>query len=386
MQGLIARAGTGVGFLLAVAAMAVLPGCSSVIPTSGPLSEEISRQVSLHNSGDYVVVDINHDTVRRLTEFHPAGLNKRFAATKISSPKTTIGVGDVLAVTIWEAGEGGLFSNATTKNITIPALLVDRSGAISLPYAGTIKVAGQSPGDVQAQIVKGLSDRAIHPQVTVSIVKNESNTVVINGDVTTPGRQVLSVRGDRVLDVIASAGGAKASPQEVYVTFVRGKTRGSQLLKTIVENQDENIYVAAGDRIYLSHEPRRYSVFGAVEKPGVYPFVTSSVNLLEAVAATGGLQDQRADATGIFVFRYEPLRVARLVATKLDEQKFGQVVPVVYRVNLRDPSAFFYARGFTVQDKDVLYIANAKGVEFTKFMKMVNLVTSSAGVGRRVID
>lgn len=372
--------------LACVGLLSALGGCSSVVPTSGPLSEEITRKITVNNTGDYVLVDINHDTVKRLTEFHPVGLSQRFKLTRAKSPNSLIGIGDVLAITIWEAGEGGLFSNATTKNITIPALAVDRAGSISLPYAGTVKVAGSTPTAVQTMIVKRLADRAIHPQVTVSIVKNESNTVVLSGDVTTPGRQSLSAQGDRLLDVIASAGGAKFPAQEVYVTFVRGKTRGSQLLKTIVENQDENIFVSAGDRIYLTHEPRRYSVFGAVEKPGIYPFATASVNLLESVAGAGGLMDQRADATGIFVFRYEPAQVARSVAPGYDERKFGQVVPVVYRINLRDPSAYFYARGFMVQDKDVLYIANAKGVEFTKVMKMLNVVSSTAGVGRRFAD
>lgn len=368
------------------ALLAVLSGCSSLIPTSGPTSEEISQSITVNNTGDYLVVDINHDTVRRLTEFHPVGLSNRFTRTSSQSPTVRIGTGDVLAVTIWEAGEGGLFSNSQSKNITIPQLTVDRLGHISLPYAGLIKVAGSTPVEVQTRIVSGLADRAIQPQVVVSIVKNESNTVVLSGDVTNPGRIPLSFQGDRLLDVIAAAGGTKFPAQEVYVVFIRGQKRGSQLLNAIVENQDENIYVEAGDRIYLSHEPRRYSVFGAVEKPGVYPFGTTQVNLLEAVAATGGLIDQRADATGIFVFRHEAANVARALVGAYDEQKFGPYVPVVYRINLRDPSAYFYARGFIVQDKDVLYVANAKGVELAKVLRFLNLATSTAGIGRRFYD
>lgn len=371
---------------LAASIAAALAGCSSLIPTSGPLSEEITRDVSINNSGDYLVVEINGDVVRRLSSFKTVGLASRFAPTRTRASLRKIGKGDTLSVTVWEAGEGGLFSSKETKNITIPALSVDQKGFISLPYAGLIEVADRTPIEVEKRIVSNLEGRAIHPQVTVQIVKNESQTVVLSGDVNQPGRLPLSSQGDRLVDVLAAAGGTKYRAEEVYVTFVRGNERGSQLLRTILEDQRENIVVEAGDRINLSYEPRRYSVFGAAEKPGIFPIEGSGINLLEAVAGAGGLNDSRADATGIFVFRYEPPSVARSVHGDFDASRFGTYIPVVYKINLRDPSAYFYARGFTIQNNDVLYVANAKGVEFTKIFKFLNVVSSTVGIGRRVND
>lgn len=46
-------------------------------------------------------------------------------------------------------------------------------------------------------------------------------------------------------------------------------------------------------------------------------------------------------------------------------------VPVVYRVDLKDPAMFFIAQGFPMRNKDVMYIANAPGAELQKFLNLV---------------
>ena len=359
-----------------------LAACAA-IPSAGPSADQIESATSVgHESNsdadkNYVVIDLNNDVVSVLSRFHPHGL-KSFAATKASLPKSRIGVGDILAVQIWEAGEGGLFSSSGSKSVSIPSIVVDRSGKISLPYAGEIPVIDSTPRIVQERIIKELAGRAIQPQAIVNIVKNESNTVILNGDVAKPGRYPLSLKGDRLMDLIADAGGSKEAASETYVTFIRGNQRGSQLLQSVVESDDENVWIQAGDQIYLNHEPRRYSVFGAVAKPGVYPFGSMQVNLLEGTAAAGGLIDERADGTGLFVFRHEPRHVVDAVAPGHNGPA-GDVVPVVYRVNMREPAAYFYAKAMMLQDKDVLYVANARAIEVGKVLSLIQLGTRTVG-------
>jgi polysaccharide export outer membrane protein len=110
----------------------------------------------------------------------------------------------------------------------------------------------------------------------------------------------------------------------------------------------------------------------------MYPFGSSQVNLLEAVAGAGGLLDERADGTGLFVFRHEQRNVIDAIAP-LQKTPPGDVVPIVYRVNMRDPAAYFYAKAFMLQDKDVLYVANARSVEIAKILGLINLATRAAG-------
>jgi polysaccharide biosynthesis/export protein len=369
--------------LLLLLLMASGLSACAFMAAAGPTAEQIEtasavgRESADELGKNYLVIDLNHDLVRTLSAYQTVGL-KTFSGAKISHPHSRIGVGDVLTVTIWEAGEGGLFSSSAGKSVNLPAVAVDSTGKISLPYAGEIAVVGSTPIDVQNRIVRGLASRAIQPQAIVTIVKNESNTAVLNGEVVKPGRYPLSIKGDRLLDIIADAGGSKAPASETYVTFIRGGQRGSQLLKNILDEQAENVWVRAGDQIYLSHEPRRYSVFGAVSRPGMYPFGSSQVNLLEAVAGAGGLLDERADGTGLFVFRHEQRKVVDAIAP-LQKTPPGDVVPTVYRVNMRDPAAYFYATAFMLQDKDVLYVANARSVEIAKILGLINLATRAAG-------
>ena len=49
-------------------------------------------------------------------------------------------------------------------------------------------------------------------------------------------------------------------------------------------------------------------------------------------------------------------------------------VPVIYRVNLKDPAMFFAAQSFPMRDKDVLYVSNAP---FTDIQKFVSIISST---------
>src|SRR5258708_31058014 len=88
----------------------------------------------------------------------------------------TIGVGDSVVVTIWEAADGGLFSGPANApsgpgahSVTLPPQLVGRDGAISVPFAGRIPVAGHLPLDVQHAVEKRLTGKAIDPQPIVTV-------------------------------------------------------------------------------------------------------------------------------------------------------------------------------------------------------------------------
>jgi len=354
----------------------LLAGCG-ITPTSGPLSREIGGAPATTSTAEYVVIDVNHAVIRAMAAARPGSFARLARAG--SAPKARVGAGDILAVTVYEAGEGGLFTGKEQRHAAFPALQVDQQGNISLPYAGLLKVQDRTPHEVQKLIVERLEGRAIQPQVVVSISSTESNTFVLAGDVEKPGRYPLSTTGDRLLDVIAKAGGARHPAREVYVTFVRGQERGTLLLEKIIDEQNENIFILAGDRIYINHDPKRYSVFGAVHKAGAFIFPATQVNALEAIAFAGGLLDERADATGIFVFRYESTAVVRQIQPDAPDFGGAGTIPTVYRISLRDPGSYFYARGFLLRDKDVVYVANAPGVEVAKVLRLIDLGTRSFG-------
>ncbi len=54
----------------------------------------------------------------------------------------------------------------------------------------------------------------------------------------------------------------------------------------------------------------------------------------------------------------------------------GNIVPVIYRLNLREANSFFLARSFPVKDKDILYVSNSASDPVQKFLGLVGTITS----------
>ena len=102
------------------------------------------------------------------------------------------------------------------------------------------------------------------------------------------------------------------------------------------------------------------------------------------LARAGGLQDHRANATGVFIFRYED--PAMLGGAGTGPTTADGKVPVVYRVDLKDPATFFMAQDFPMRNKDVMYVANAPAAELQKFMNLLSGVVVPVLTIRSVTD
>jgi polysaccharide export outer membrane protein len=294
-----------------------------------------------------------------------------------------IGVGDYVQVVIWEAAAGGLFggfaspaqggaaASAGSRSATIPEQVVGADGGITVPYAGRVQVSGRTARQVEQDVIRALSGKAIEPQVLVTVTKNIANTVTVLGDVTVGGRVPLSPRGDRVLDTLAAAGGVKAPTYETFITLLRGGQSVRVPMQAIMTTPAENIYVRPGDVINVARDPQTFTAVGATSQNSVINFDAVGIMLDQAIARAGGLNDFRADRGGVFVIRFEQpadydqlgfVRPAAGPATR---------VPVVYRLNLSDPNSFFLSRRFPIHNKDILYVSNASAIDLQKIMTIV---------------
>jgi polysaccharide export outer membrane protein len=123
------------------------------------------------------------------------------------------------------------------------------------------------------------------------------------------------------------------------------------------------------------YQPLSFTALGASGKNDEINFETQGISLAQALARSGGLLDQRSNPSGVFVFRLEP-RSARAAsglrgAAPAPLTTAEDLVPVVYRVDLRDPRSLFWIQSFPVKDKDVLYVANAPVTELQKFLTLL---------------
>jgi len=258
-----------------------------------------------------------------------------------------------------------------------------------VPYAGQIRVLGRTLNDIQSEIEQKLANRAIEPRVLASFLEQNSGTVSVIGEVYLPKKVKLTDNGERILDVIALAGGNRFPGYDTFVSLQRGAHKQTIYFSTLMNNRNENIYARPGDVIYVYREPRRFIVFGAVNSGTPSGFVSQQfafdqerLALAEAVAKSGGLVDDRANPGMIFVYRIEPREVLDAMGVCLDEFPPEQsAIPTVYRANFRDPGAYFSAQKFPIRDKDIIYVSNADSVEVTKALTYARTISSTvAGV------
>jgi polysaccharide export outer membrane protein len=368
---------------LVVAALPCFTGCSD-LPSSGPIAREVASQEGQNSAlGGYIVVDID-ERIASITSSQPRDSFARVFHNTGPAPDLRVGVGDSVVVTIYEAAAGGLFSagvndksaTAGSRTAIIPEQVVARDGTIKVPYAGRLRVAGMRPSSVEEAVVKALEGKAIEPQAVVTITKNYSNTATVGGEVVAGNRVSLNPRGDRILDVIASAGGIKVGAHEAFIRLTRRNNTVSVGYNAILASPAENIYVLPDDVITVVRDPQTFTTFGATGRSEKVPFDTAGITLEEALAKGGGLLDNRADPGGIFLFRFEPSALVAQMVPGRPLPSEGNLVPIVYRLNLHEANSFFLARSFPVKDKDILYIANSASDPVQKFLGLVGTVTS----------
>lgn len=371
---------------LGLAAALLLGGCSS-LPTSGPTTSDVMHQETADNQTRFDLVDISDNVIAALHATPHETFRIRFK--KYGKPaEPRIGVGDSIVVSIWEAAGGGLFSasptdqvSAGSRSVTIPEQVVGRDGALTVPFAGRIVVAGRLPLEVQHDIEKRLSDKAIEPQVIVTISKSMTNTVTVNGEVVAGARVPLSLKGDRLLDLIAEAGGAKSPVYETYVRLSRDGVTATIPMEALVSDPAENIYAQPGDVLTLVRQPETFTVFGATGANTQINFPSEHMTLIEALAKAGGLQDLRSDPAGVFLMRFEPPPVVSALGRQQLRTGPDGTSPVVYRLDMSNAKAYFLAQRFPVEDKDILYVANADLNELQKFFTLLNTLTGPVITG-----
>lgn len=365
--------------LLAIFTLSLLlSGCVGWLPSSGPSASEVKDAAGSQRLSGIQLVDLNDSVARRLL----AQRKQELFSEKIGVGKPVnwlIGVGDVVEVSVWEAPPGTLFSPsmsdlksapASSRVTPFPEQMVDSDGLITIPFAGKIMVAGRSPQQVEADIVERLKGLANQPQVLVRVLRNNYATVTVVGEVANSSRIPLTPRGERLLDALASAGGVRQPVNKMTVQVTRGDLVQSMPLETVIRDPRQNITLQPGDVLTALYQPSSFTILGATGKNEEVNFEAQGISLAQALARGGGLQDSRANAQGVFVFRLESADALDWPAKPVRTTPDGKV-PVIYRADLNDPASFFIAQSFPVHNKDVLYVANAPSVELQKFLNII---------------
>lgn len=349
-----------------------LAGCAT-LPSSGPTGKQIEKSAVAPRDGvpiQIVEIQGTADVPATARTNSPASILPQTAPT----PTDMVGPGDVLDINIYEAGVT-LFASGAPASAAgqmaapgvqvqkLPPTRIDDLGDITIPYAGTMHVAGLTTGEIEATIRNALRKLSQNPQVIVTLNQAITNTVIVGGEVARPGRLILQTNRESLSDVIALAGGYRGSSKDLMVRIMRGTTSADVRINDMVENPALDVRIRPGDRLMLVDDPRTYSILGASGRVEQVPFRRSTVSLAEAIATAGGTNPNLGDPAAIFLFRYT-----------LDAD--GKEVPRVYHINMMQTGAYFIAQKFTMQDKDVLYFGNAAANQPSKLVQLISQLFS----------
>jgi len=368
----------------AVLAAATLTGCGT-FGASGPRTGTIlaARGRPVEHA-EIKVIDVDANVAQRILA---ATRRPQFSETfgEGYPVGTVVGRGDSVAVTIWEAPPAVLFGSIVAasrggeaaalpvgQNLDLPEQIVDSTGRITVPFAGSVQAAGRTTEEIAQDIVRRLTGKAHMPQAIVRLARNASANVTVVGEVTTSARVPLTARGERVLDAIAAAGGVKEAVSKTSIQLTRGGSVLALPMAEIIRDPSQNIMLRPNDVVTALYQPYSFTALGAVKNNAEIQFEATGVTLSQALGRIGGVDENRANIRGAFIFRFEdPAALPDEVRATARVASNGRV-PVIYRVDLRNPETFFAAQNFPVKDKDVIYVSTAPGADFQKFLNMVS--------------
>lgn len=374
-----------------------LVGGCTIVSSDGPdkaIIQERANVTSLEvpNAVGYALVGLSSTAVtaantqtRNITPMFDPRL------ARIAPRRSTIGVGDTVNITIFEASAGGLFIPADSTSsragnfVPIPPQQVEANGMILVPYAGSIQASGRSPQQVARDITSRLGQRAVEPQVVVSVVDKKFEAASVLGDVNTPARLTIDPGGLRLLDAIARAGGPRSAPHETIVTVKRGDRSVRAALNSIVKLPDQNLWLAPGDTVVVSKEPNFFMALGATPTPGSvgginnrrFVFENEDMSLTEAAAKAGGLDPNRADPRAVFLFRLEPRSVLEMVGVDTSSYP-GELIPTIYICDFSKPDVIFLSNSMFMRSQDIIFVAEAPVVGLQRFTAALSGLTSNA--------
>lgn len=392
---------TSTFFLRATVGLTALlfAGCSWV-PRSSPTQKQVhhyTKSPANKAALDYKLFPVTPEIADILSsEIRPliSTLDKNQLRTSLNDH---IGAGDILGITIFELGNG-LFSSSdrglsgTSANgessiggaprisaQQLPPTQVEGDGTIMVPYVGRMNVLGKTPSQVAITIQDHLKDKSQDPQVMVRIQSDIGNTVIVSGEILRPGRVVLSLANEHLSDVIAIAGGAKYPPKDSQVELVRKGKIGVTDLATLENHPEEDIRADPGDRIRVIYQPRTFTAFGAVgqtQQRNEIQFGTANLSLAGAIARVGGPADNRADGNAVYLIRYENADVCKRLGVPV---KAGmQSAPVVYEIDMLNPTQYFLAQRIPMKDHDSILIADASTNSIFKINMIIGALFGQA--------
>ena len=272
-----------------------------------------------------------------------------------------------------------------------------------MPYVGRMHAAGHTPAQIEQDIGARLDHEAPGAQVTVLVVEDLTNNVIVQGDVAKPGRYPVVPNSSGLLDILAMAGGPHTPDRQTQVRITRGDVAVTRTLSHLVNTRAMEMDLAPGDRILV--QPRLTTSFTpsarstAPENRPTMPMTSAWSTRWRGSPAWPTIMPTRRRCSSIAASQPNSPCGSRQARPPLADRT-GQPPPgqpplgqpaanhdttsVIYQLNLRDPNGFFVAQQFPVLPDDLIYVSEAPIAEASKVFQLLTGVSGLGAIPRNL--
>ncbi len=342
---------------------ATLVACQGTGPRTRAIVESPDAVViSAEKQEPFLLIETNRAVADKVAASHKSTKTTNFLVNEGAGP-VVIGVGDVLDIAIVSTNANGFidFTQSSVSPVSstpLPPQTVSSDGMVNVPPIGRVNARGQSVQQFESFLTRRLGEVLVEPSVIVNLTERNSAQVNVLGDVTAPGRYPITQDGRHLIDAISAAGGPINRPEDSQVTVDRKGKIGKVAADRLLANPRYNIHLQPNDVITVTSARNIFTVLGASSENQTVTFSKDKLTLAEALGSAGGLQNRRADKSGVFLFREIPTRVAKTLGAGPD-QFTGDTVPAVFQFDLAEPTSLFTVGKFIVESGDIIYISES---------------------------
>jgi polysaccharide export outer membrane protein len=282
-----------------------------------------------------------------------------------------VGRGDILNITVWEHPELTIPAGSN-RSAQEAGNWVHSDGTIFYPYIGKVKVEGLKLAEIRDLIAERLGKFIEKPQVDVTVAAFRSQKVYVTGEIAKPGTLPVTNVPLTLIEAISSAGGITEFANWEQVTLSRGGAKQSFNLRELYQdgNANQNIVLQHDDVLHIArNDSNKVFVLGEVRQPKSYMIGRSGMTLAEALADAGGLFEQTANASGIFVIR--------------QADPASGLAADVYQLHAKSATALVMAEQFRLQERDIVYVTAAPIARWNRVIsQLLPSITGLYSIGR----